>query len=278
MIDSRVREFHISKYGETEDVLDYLRVLESLTPVPDNEPGENHHMLAKSAFPEFADLNANPWNRLRVRRGLHIGLTKIQGWFDARLRHAALMMQGMTAEAFLETAKRNGTIQGKIAVESGQLAEARQAINPERRKERSKILGKRVHELYPDLARQNGLRNVANGHMAKIQPIGCRLGGIARGNHPENLEQVRNMATPESRAAGGRIAGKINGRKNVESGHLARIRPSPERSRELLSRYRTPEHQARAGRKGAHVNQHVNRGIVNPACVLCATQNSATAA
>lgn len=58
----------------------------------------------------------------------------------------------------------------------------------------------------------------------------------------------------------GKIGGKIGGRKNVESGHIARLNSNH-------------EHQVRAGRagslRGTHKRWHVARRIKSPTCSLC---------
>lgn len=278
MIDPRVRQLHISKYGETEDVLDYVRVLEDITPVPDDKPGENHHMCAKSAFPEFADLKAHPWNRLRVSRGIHIGLTKIQSWFDGRLRVAVLLMKGMTAEAYQEhqrvagrlggkrtrelypdLAKRRGRTSGRKAVESGQLAGIRG------------MGGKKLYELGQGLF----------GMTPEQRQAASKLGGEICGKKNAENGHMEKICTAEVRSKGG----KTQGRKNVESGHWARLCSSgiggkvggartqelhPELYREIGRRTaEKPGHMARIGKAGSHILWHVNRNIVNPACSLC---------
>lgn len=94
--------------------------------------------------------------------------------------------------------------------------------------------------------RVNGRRAVENGQWEK-----CRLLGSI---------------------AGGRVVGKIQGPKNVESGHLARIR----------EKGRTSGVMARNGHiqgiknvtngtlaLGRHNRWHLWRGIVNPRCELC---------
>ena len=83
-----------------------------------------------------------------------------------------------------------------------------------------------------------GRRCVENGHLARI----CVLGGRIAGRAAAKSGQIASIATPESRAKGGRMGGRIAGRKNVESGHLTRL---------------------------AHNRWHVARDIVNVECELC---------
>ena len=161
-LDSRIRKEHIARYGATEDVDSYLRTLEGLRPLSDDEAGENHHMLAKSIWPEYGDLKANPWNRLRVSYALHTALTEIQSWFEELLRFAALMMKGQTADARLETCSRagkiGGKIGGKVSVESGHWARLLKLGLG------GKIGGKRAHERHPNL-------------MSEIGEVGGKVGG-----------------------------------------------------------------------------------------------------
>jgi hypothetical protein len=106
IIDSRIRNEHIARYGATDEIEDYLRTLENLVPVPDDKPGQNHHMLAQSVWVRYADFKTHPWNRLRVSRRIHIALTELQSRFEERLRSAVLLMKGQTVEAFLEGIRR----------------------------------------------------------------------------------------------------------------------------------------------------------------------------
>ena len=110
ILDPRIRDEHIARYGATEDVENYLRTLESLLSyvVPSGYPAENHHMLAQSVWGRFSNFRTHPWNRLRVSRKLHIALTELQGRFEARLRYAALLMKGKLTEAFLESIRWAG--------------------------------------------------------------------------------------------------------------------------------------------------------------------------
>jgi hypothetical protein len=67
------------------------------------------------------------------------------------------------------------------------------------------------------------------------------------------------MRTPkekrEAKAAGGRIGGRISGRHNVESGHMARI-------------------SSQGARCANHFRWHVERNIFNPECELCVAKQS----
>jgi len=47
-IDSRIRQLHVARYGATDDVESYFGTLGSTRPLRDDEPGENHRMLAQS--------------------------------------------------------------------------------------------------------------------------------------------------------------------------------------------------------------------------------------
>jgi len=121
-----------------------------------------------------------------------------------------------------------------------------------------KIGGKRTIELYGNPS----------------TPEGCRKGGHLQGQaavESGQLAEARSIRTPEEHrefsrrgglanvesghiAAVGRAHGKIQGRKNVESGLLEKIRPA-------------------AGRKGGpiamHNRWHVKRGIISSTCKLC---------
>src|SRR5271170_1229379 len=169
ILDARIRSEHIARYGATEDVEAYLHVLGNLPTVLDSGRGEDHHMLAKSVFPEYADLKAIPWNRLRIHRGVHTALTILQSRFEERLKSAAFLMKGQSNEAFIEMCRR----QGKKNVESGLLDRIRSKA------------GKRTHELYPEMASQwgkiSGRKNVESGHILNIATVeSCNKGGKKR--------------------------------------------------------------------------------------------------
>ncbi len=79
-----------------------------------------------------------------------------------------------------------------------------------------------------------------------------RVAGLKRWSHTE--EAKHHIATLHS------IGGRASGRKNILSGHIARL------NAELNKR---PEHQSHAGRFGGHARWHTNRGIVKEGCLLC---------
>jgi hypothetical protein len=186
MIDSRIRELHVARYGATDDVEAYLHVLETLPDMSDDN-GENHHMLAKSIWPEHAKAS---WNILRIHRGVHTGLTELQAMFEPRLRHITLMMKGQTVDAYLESCRRGGKTAGKMAVE-----QKKGIHSPEMRGVGGKIQGKIA---------------VESGQLASIRGMGGRISG--------------KMNVESGHLARIRInGGKTQGRKNAESGHMARI-------------------------------------------------------
>jgi hypothetical protein len=183
ILDSRIRTEHISKYGESDEILGYLHVLEVLPVISEDSPGENHHMLARSAWPEYSNLKNNPWNRLRVSYGVHTALTELQSRFDKRLRIAALLMKGLSSEAHLEIARRGGRVQGKKNAASGLLA----------------LLGKRCLEL---------------GAQYRPTVEECRKGGKAQG------EKVRSSGLWKPRQDMGRCQRwNINRGKACACGH-----------------------------------------------------------
>ncbi len=91
-------------------------------------------------------------------------------------------------------------------------------------------------------------------------PIGSRE-AKAKGsrNQPREAKVKGSRNQPREAKAKG---GHTQGCKNVESGHLARIR--------------TPESSAKGGPIGRHTRWHVKRGIVNPACSLCVSKEKRT--
>ena len=187
-LDPRIRDEHIARYGATDDVGAYLRTLGGLLSyvVPDaSYRAQNHHMLAKSVWPQYANLRIHPWNRLRVSYALHTALTDIQSWFEERLRGAACLMKGQSTEDFYETARKNGKIQGrknvtsghlaKIAhlggkkhVESGHLARLR---TPEHQRNAGKLGGK-----------IQGKRNAESDQWVRIQRMGAKVANCSRWN------------------------------------------------------------------------------------------------
>jgi hypothetical protein len=170
-LDPRIRHEHIARYGATDEIDDYLRTLENLRPVPDYESGQDHHMLARSIWPEYKNLKVHPWNRLRVSYALHPALTEIQSWFEERLRVAAHMMKGQTAEARLEAIRKV------------------HALKDERGKSVHAVKnGRRMHELYPHVARENIRKALA-------KPNHGRAGGkkaleLGVGIHARTSQQI----------------------------------------------------------------------------------------
>lgn len=256
-LDPRIRELHLARYGATDEIDDYLRTLENLRGVPDDKRGENHHMLAKFVWGEYANLKENPWNRLRVSRAIHVALTELQSRFEERLRIALLLMKGQSQDAHITACRLNG----RRNVESGHLARLR---TPEHQRAASK----RRHELYPNLSRETaaiyftpkhqraaaklaGQKNVESGHLDRIRPSKASL-----------REQLALARTPEHQRAAGRVGGKVGGK----SRSIAKIAACCEN----LKKSRTPEHQRVASQAANHLRWHLNRvDGFNPACALC---------
>lgn len=239
MIDSRIRQLHVARYGTSDEVEGYLRTVENLVPVSDGKPGENHHMLMKSVWPEFADLKTNPWNRLRVTRAIHTALTELQSRFEERLRYVSLMMKGQSAEAQLAACSRGGRTQGRIQgrknAESGHIA---RIATPESCSKG----GKTTYARHPELARENGRRAAESGQLVSVATFeSCSMGGKTQGR-----KNVESGQWDQVRVLGCSKGGKIGGRKNAESGHFARVR-----------------------KIGLHTRWHINRDVINPACSLC---------
>jgi hypothetical protein len=189
VIDPRIRLEHVSRYGATDAVEAYLRVLENIPPVAENTPGDDHHMLARSTWPKYANLKVNPWNRLRVHRGVHTALTELQSRFEDRLRVAVFMMKGQSLEASLDSKRRGGRLGGKIGSKTGKRASGRRAV------ESGQLASIRSREASVKGGTITGRRNVESGHMIRL----LKSGANSRG-------------------------GKTQGKKNIESGHLARMR------------------------------------------------------
>jgi hypothetical protein len=199
-LDSRISSEHIARYGPI-DTERYLAVIKNIPELSDEKRGENHHLLAKSIWPQYANLKANPWNRLRVSHAVHIALTDLQGEFENRLRRAALLMKGQSTEAFLEMCRINGTLQGRKNVESGHLA--------------------RIQKLGASLGGK------ITGNITKERRIGIfALGMAAVGGRIQGKKNVESGHISRL----GTIQGPIQGNKNIESGHLARLR-TPEHQR-----------------------------------------------
>jgi hypothetical protein len=124
-----------------------------------------------------------------------------------------------------------------------------------------------------------------------------RLGGKIAGSRSAELKLGIHAISPEQRrensSRGGLTQGPIQGRQNVESGQLDRIRELP-RTKEAQSRVgrrtgralglkygpladmnaiKTPESlslgQKNGGPKSRHVRWHVNRKIFNFKCEYC---------
>jgi len=122
----------------------------------------------------------------------------------------------------------------------------------------------------------------AQGPISKTKGLG--IFSIKPGS-PEHIENCRK---------GGITQGNIQGKKNVESGELDRIRNLPQTKAAQsrvgkitgkiygqiygplndMSKIKTPESlrlgQIRGGLLSRHTRHHVNRKLFNPACPLCA--------
>ena len=93
----------------------------------------------------------------------------------------------------------------------------------------------------PANGRTQGRKNVENGHMARMN---------AALTHEDVVEAARKggrraaLTTDYKKlgAAGGPIGGSVQGRKNVESGHIQKL---------------------------GHMRWHVAHGVRKPGCVLC---------
>jgi hypothetical protein len=104
------------------------------------------------------------------------------------------------------------------------------------------------------LGRIQGRKNAESGHMRRIQKLGCsaagRIGGKIGGkiSGPHTVRIMHQKTTREQRVKAARAAGRVSGRKNVESGHWQRV-----------------------STRGLHVRHHKNRGTSSTACKLCRT-------
>jgi hypothetical protein len=178
-LDSRIRELHVVRYG-VEPTERYLAVIANIPSLSDNRRGENHHLLARSIWPEYADLKANPWNRLRVSRAVHIALTQLQGEFEGRLRFASAMMLGQSVEALRVAGRKGGKVAGALNVISGHMKKLRESGACRRG---GKLGGKRVCKLYPEMmaeCRQRGGKTsgkaaLESGQLASIKGMGGRI-------------------------------------------------------------------------------------------------------
>src|SRR5580698_804972 len=234
-IDARIRSEHIARYGATEAVETYLSVLERVPTVPNTAQGENHHMLARSIWPEYGDLRTHPWNRLRVCRGVHTALTELQSRFEDRLMFAVFLMKGQSVDAQFDACQRGGLKN----IESGHLDRIRtlevcsmggKANTLEHLRRISSIGGKRVNELHPN-------------QMSEIGKVGGSKGG------KRTAELYPNLASERGRKGGrlgGLIGGKIGGRMHVESGHIFTIA--------------TPESCKKGGKIAACLRHNIRRG------------------
>jgi hypothetical protein len=247
VIDPRVRSEHIAKYGATDDVEAYLRVIENIPSVSDDNPGEDHHMLARSIWPEYANLKANPWNRLRVHRGVHTALTELQGRFEGVLRFAAAMMKGRPS----------------LEMQLEHLARIR---TPEHQRAAAAVAGKKSSESgrIQELGRIQGRKNVESGHLSRICREGGRIGGKIAGKISGRIAKESGRLLKISS-----LGGKVAGRMAVESGHMARMqrlggKVIGKRNAE------TPGYMSKLATIGNHNRYHLKRpGGFNPNCKLC---------
>jgi len=107
-------------------------------------------------------------------------------------------------ESGRRTGRKYGAINGRRAVESGQLAKA---VSPEVCAANGRIQGK---------------RNAESGHMQRIQEIGCALGGKARSKALVESGHIFKITTFETRSKGGVAVNHIRW-------HVARNKPNPKK-------------------------------------------------
>ncbi len=141
------------------------------------------------------------------------------------------------SEIVLQAMKKNGQIQGRKAVETGQI----QALGARVKREGLGIFAP-TYDRIPN-GRATGL---------KMKEQGRGIFGISAEQH---AKQVAKSGQTNIRTGHIQRLGQTQGLKNIENGHLKRLR--------------TKEHQSRAARSARHNQWHVRRGIINPKCALC---------
>ncbi len=277
MVLNALREVLTAKISA--DFGPYFAFIESL---PQVDEGHRHHILPRKEFPEFIKNPSNlirlsPANHFRAHYWLAVCAPQCESFqvafylmancrsnqitIDDLPRYVEIYEQGRIRQ--LEIAR----IIGQRAKESGQTAE----------------LGRTYGKMNGQV---QGKKNVENGHLAKVRTSEVCIKGGQR-----NAESGQIQALGRS-GIGGRIRGReaaksgqiqklghVQGRKNVENGHLARVRTHEGSvkggqigGRKVvenghLASIQTPENRA----KGLHTRWHVKRNIVNPNCQLCAT-------
>ncbi len=220
----------------------YFAFIEFLIPL--GTGGHSHHILPQKEFPEWKNVKGN---RIRIsvedhlRAHYYLALCapdtqSFQLAFYLMTNQIATHINPDDLPGYAEVYKRGRTAQlaasrivGKKAVESGQLAEMVRMHG----KKNGEVQGrKNIESGHMTRLKQ---RNTQNGHLLRISSLGGKISG------PLHVENMLSTSS-EDRAKGGRKSG----RKNVESGHLDRIRP-----------------------KGHHVRCHVKRGILVSSCKFC---------
>jgi len=251
------------------DFAGYFAFVESCLQV---EKGHRHHILPRKEFPEFAKDLAN---RICVTPGNHL------------LAHYYL---ALCAPDFLPFQKvfflMAGVKKYAAQIPPSDMLRFSEVYEIGRREQKKQA--QKMGQIWGPV---NGRAAVESGLLARIQVEGAAAGGRANGpiQGLKNVEsgQLRSVcakgghAAVESghlngvRAAGGRTSGK----RNVESGLLAKIR-TPEscakggrtRGKQSIITGFLQAICAKGGRASNHLRWHVNRGIVNPECSLCVSK------
>lgn len=115
-------------------------------------------------------------------------------------------------------------------------------------------------------------------HMHAHRLLGAAVPELRYYAHPnwiacasENGRKTKTNGTGVHAPGAAARAGRIGGRKNVESGQLASVRNVETQSKggRIGGRSLTREQHQAATRIANHKRWHVKRGIVNPTCSLC---------
>jgi hypothetical protein len=232
----------------------------------------DHHICPRAQFPEYEDFTLFPENKVTVSIEDHDFLHKLLeatcGIKAPSTAYFEAQKGGKSWRASLRARKENGT---NIYSREHQRKAARAGA------QKGGLIGGRKGGLSRSPAKLAALRELAHvnknekrgifGITVEQRRLNARKAGLRnrelkRGIFARSPEQMskdgRKAAlclTREQRQALGRKMGSIMGRRNVENGHLARLR--------------TSEHQSMASKAANHKRWHARRSIVNPNCSLC---------
>jgi hypothetical protein len=273
MVLNDLREKLTAKFPDA-DFTPYFDFIDSLPPT---EVGHRHHILPKKEFPEHRKdvgniVRMSPQNHLLAHYYLAVCSPHFDLVFYLMTNTSAFQINRGDLPFFAEIYKQgrdrqlqSARLTGLRAAESGQIQKLGMQFGPEN-------------------GRRQGQHNVETGHLDTVRTkVSCSKGGQANAKSGWAAQLGRSgvggRISGSKAAASGQIQalGYVQGRLNVENGHLDSIRSLANQVKGgrvsgknrvesgHMAKIQTPENRAKAN----HVRWHINRNVLNPNCSFC---------